>query len=98
MPCLMTERSVRDPESRARAPRRMLLPAPVSPVTAVKPDSNSSWISSRRARFFILRNCNIFAGHHTKLELGVSLKKVLLNKGAWSVISTQIPWGISSVG
>ena len=52
-PWRITPLSVRAPESNPKAPRSTLLPAPVSPVTAVKPDSNSSVTSSSRARFFI---------------------------------------------
>ena len=52
--------SIRDPERIARAPSKMLLPAPVSPVTAVNPHSKFSSTSSIRARFLIFRYCNIF--------------------------------------
>lgn len=51
--------SARAPERRARAPSRTLLPAPVSPVTAMKPFENSSSVSGRRAKFLIFRNCSM---------------------------------------
>ena len=58
-PCRMTVLSARSPASRLSAPSRMLLPAPVSPVTAVKPASKSSDTSSSSARFRIRSDCNM---------------------------------------
>ena len=47
------DKSARFPKTNERAPKRMDLPAPVSPVIVVKPESKLTFKSSINAKFFI---------------------------------------------
>src|SRR6266446_7313127 len=52
-PVRMSDLSARSPSKSCSAPMMIVFPAPVSPVTAIKPGPICHWSSSTSARFFI---------------------------------------------